>query len=179
MVPELHSLYMCASRLLLNPGHIDVDELEYCKQVVPLTSSPGVIGGVAKELAEAYKMIVDAIRTKPLDIEEEYINLFELAPKCPLNITHYMAKDERDRTNYMLRIAGVYQRAGLRLVGELPDHLPAILEFLALTSDTRLRSELSRIVLPGLRDLLECLQDFKPYSLVVQAALTLLEHEVG
>ena len=79
----------------------------------------------------------------------------------------------------MLSLASVYRRAGLVLRGELPDDLPAVLEFLALTGRRDLRLQVIRSVFPGLRRLLDCVGGLDPYHRVLRSVVKLFELELG
>lgn len=102
--------------------------------------------------------------------EEEYIDLFELDPLCPLYLGSH-AFDEpatcaragvSERNGYMLELLGIYRHFGFSPKGgELPDFLPMMVEFLALTSGSvdPLREKLVRDYLlpylPSVRSRLE------------------------
>ncbi len=87
--------------------------------------------------------------------EEEYIELFELNPRCPLYLGSHVFDEPKtcaqaavsDRNNYMIELLGIYRHFGLTPNGrELPDYLPLVVEFLALTADREdpLREKLIR-----------------------------------
>lgn len=76
--------------------------------------------------------------------EEEYVDLFELEPKCALYLGSHVFDEPTtcatasvsDRNGYMIEIAAIYRHLGLVPNGdELSDFLPMMLEFLALTRD--------------------------------------------
>ena len=72
---------------------------------------------------------------------EAYLELLELNPRCPLYLGSYQfpepatcsAAGVSDRNQYMLEIGNVYRHFGFEIAGELPDYLPAMTEFLALS----------------------------------------------
>lgn len=74
---------------------------------------------------------------------EEYVSLLELNPQCPLYLGAHLFQDPAtcaaagvsDRNTFMLEIANVYRHFGFALNGELPDFLPAMVEFLSLTAE--------------------------------------------
>jgi nitrate reductase delta subunit len=68
----------------------------------------------------------------PLALQQHYVQLFDLDKRCGLYLTFYGAGDTRDRGPALLRLKRLYRAAGLPLEGsELPDFLPAMLEFAA------------------------------------------------
>lgn len=73
---------------------------------------------------------------------EHWLNLFELSPRCPLYLgTHQFEEPKTcsaagvsDRNTYMLEIKNIYRHFSIELNGELPDYLPAMIEFLSITA---------------------------------------------
>lgn len=125
---------------------------------------------------------------------EAYLELLELNPRCPLYLGAYQfpepatcsAAGVSDRNQYMLEIANVYRHFGFQIAGELPDYLPAMTEFLALSSDcadadAELRTRfIERLVLPGARTFAERLEEEgSVYRRLAQALVLCLERETA
>ncbi len=69
----------------------------------------------------------------PLDAQERYVELFDRGRATSLNLFEHVHGDSRDRGQAMVDLKSLYERSGLALAGrELPDYLPALLEFLSL-----------------------------------------------
>ena len=67
-----------------------------------------------------------------IDLEREYVETFDTRRRCTLNISYYLYGDTRRRGVSLLRLKRLYRAGGLVLESdELPDHLPAMLEFAA------------------------------------------------
>lgn len=67
---------------------------------------------------------------EPLTLEQHYVSTFDMDKRCSLYLTFYGEGDKRSRGAALLRLKRMYRSAGLPLVGsELPDYLPAMLEF--------------------------------------------------
>jgi len=119
----------------------------------------------------------------------EYIQTFELDPRCPLYLGLYLYKeggpDGKRRREYMCRLIDVYQFYGLRLDGrEYPDFLPVVAEFLWFTlgvGEHRPRLMLIRDqVLPALPELETRLSELgSPYAHLVRALKSMLEFELS
>jgi nitrate reductase molybdenum cofactor assembly chaperone NarJ/NarW len=74
--------------------------------------------------------------TPPLELEQEYVETFDLRRRRTLNVSYYLYGDTRRRGVALLRLKRMYAAAGLVLDSdELPDHLPAMLEFAAFAPD--------------------------------------------
>jgi nitrate reductase delta subunit len=66
----------------------------------------------------------------PLRVEADYVDLFDRSRQTALHLFEHVHGDSRDRGPAMIDLAQTYERAGLHLAaGELPDYLPAVLEF--------------------------------------------------
>lgn len=72
------------------------------------------------------------LSTDALTVEQHYVETFDLDKRCGLYMTFYAEGDKRTRGATLLRLKQMYRAAGLPLAeGELPDYLPAMLEFAA------------------------------------------------
>lgn len=66
------------------------------------------------------------------DLQERYVALFDRSRTLSLNLFEHVHGESRDRGGAMVDLLGTYRAAGFEpSTGELPDHLPALLEFLA------------------------------------------------
>jgi nitrate reductase delta subunit len=69
----------------------------------------------------------------PRELEQRYVETFDLRRRASLYLTYYVHGDTRKRGMALLRLKRLYAAAGLELAsGELPDYLPLMLEFAAL-----------------------------------------------
>lgn len=72
-------------------------------------------------------------QARGLAAEERYVALFDRSRATSLNLFEHVHGDSRDRGQAMVDLNAMYAQAGLALAGhELPDYLPALLEFLSL-----------------------------------------------
>src|SRR6476620_9150925 len=71
-------------------------------------------------------------RTDPLETEAAYVELFDRGRCTSLHLFEHVHGDSRDRGPAMIDLTQTYEQAGLHLApGELPDYLPAVLEFVS------------------------------------------------
>lgn len=114
--------------------------------------------------------------------EEEYVELFELDPRCPPYLgSHTFAEPETcaqaavsDRNGYMLELLGVYKHFGFTPNWkELPDYLPLMVEFLVLSAESEdpIRDKLiQEYILPYLPPMRSRLEELKtPYLHLLDA----------
>lgn len=111
----------------------------------------------------------------PEALEQHYVETFDLRRKSSLYLTYYLHGDTRRRGMALLTLNQRYRAAGWDTDGgELPDHLPVVLEFAALagprTGEAPLRQHRR-----GLELIHRALTDAgSPYRHVLAALLTLL-----
>lgn len=88
---------------------------------------------------------------------EHYIQTLELSPPCPLYLGAYLFDEPRTcngvgrsgRNAYMIELRNIYRHFGLELAeAELPDYVPAVVDFLWLSLERAARDRI------GLRRLL-------------------------
>ncbi len=81
-------------------------------------------------LAELDALIYSISRAAPLDIEAEYVQLFDRGHATSLHLFEHVHGDSRERGPAMIDLAQTYEKANLFLAeGEMPDFLPVVLEF--------------------------------------------------
>jgi nitrate reductase delta subunit len=83
-------------------------------------------------LAELDALMDTLQRADPLEVEAAYVELFDRGRATSLHLFEHVHGDSRDRGPAMIDLGQTYAKAGLFLVeGELPDYLPAVLEFVS------------------------------------------------
>jgi nitrate reductase delta subunit len=112
---------------------------------------------------------------EPEALERHYVEMFDLRRKSSLYLTYYLHGDTRRRGMALLTLAQRYRAAGWDIDGgELPDHLPVVLEFATLAGPGKGEAPL-RQHRRGLELIHHSLTDANsPYRDVLAALLTLL-----
>jgi nitrate reductase delta subunit len=86
----------------------------------------------AARRAELGALIESLARADQLEVEADYVELFDRGRGTSLHLFEHVHGDSRDRGPAMIDLAQTYEKAGLYLApGELPDYLPAVLEFVS------------------------------------------------
>ncbi|MGH2631954.1 MAG: nitrate reductase molybdenum cofactor assembly chaperone [Tepidiformaceae bacterium] len=119
--------YKLASVLLQYPTMAffeGVDELDAAARMTPRGSR------------EAFGRFLRWLRvTAPTDVAQHYVETFDLRRRCALYLTYYRYGDTRKRGMSMVAFKTAYRAAGFNpSEEELPDYLPLVLEFAALSS---------------------------------------------
>lgn len=109
-----------------------------------------------------------------LQIESEYVELFDRGRSTALHLFEHVHGDSRDRGPAMIDLIQTYEQAGLYLgAEELPDHLPVLLEFASTQPPLQAREFLAetahivRVIFSAL------LERQSPYASVLAAVLEL------
>lgn len=126
-----------------------------------------------REAAPQLREFVDhAALTPPQELAAHYVQVFDFKNRHSLYLSWWQDGDTRRRGMSLVRFKEVYRAAGLEFTGEeLPDFLPAVLEFAARTGDTALLTENRE----GLEQLRSRLTDFgTPYASVLDAVCATL-----
>ncbi|WP_270936255.1 nitrate reductase molybdenum cofactor assembly chaperone, partial [Falsiroseomonas oryzae] len=107
-----------------------------------LDALPEVQQAVADDLAlrpalPALDQLIDHLADNDLlDLQEEYVGLFDRTRSLCLNLFEHVHGDSRERGPAMVELLGIYAEAGLEpATGELPDHLPLLLEYAAVAGE--------------------------------------------
>ncbi len=109
-----------------------------------------------------------------LAAQEEYVATFDFHKRASLHLSYFRDGDKRQRGATLIGLKRRYREAGLELTrGELPDYLPAMLEFAALVPAE------AEPVLRRFRASIEVLRSSlremdNPYALVLDAIVRVL-----
>ncbi|MCH8314465.1 MAG: hypothetical protein IIA64_00695 [Planctomycetes bacterium] len=181
---DLTASYQLISELLLNPQERD----------------PALVKRLHRFLEEANKeverWIARFLATPGSTSRDEYVQTLELSPPCPLYLGSYLFDEPTTcngvgtsgRNAYMLELAGIYGHFGFDITArELPDYLPAIVDFLWISLENQDRDGIGlrrrfveQYVFPGLKPLKAALQKYKsPYALLVSALQSAVEQDLS
>ena len=78
--------------------------------------------------------LLEEIQAEPLHVlQERYVELFDRSRALSLHLFEHVHGESRDRGQAMVDLAQTYASRGMQVAqGELPDYLPAFLEFISL-----------------------------------------------
>jgi nitrate reductase delta subunit len=80
--------------------------------------------------AEVEALIHSIAAQSAIDAEADYVQLFDSGRRTSLHLFEHVHGDSRDRGPAMIDLAQTFEAAGLYLAeGEMPDHLPVVLEY--------------------------------------------------
>lgn len=161
------TVFGCASVLLSYPHESTfADDLAAVGRAVA-----GLPGSRAKAALDATANWLAA--KTPLGAAAVYVETFDLRGGASLYLTYYRHGDTRERGMALAALAGAYRGAGFALAtGELPDHLPALLELAAVDPCGAAVLAEHRPALDALRLALE--SSDSPYAAAVDAVTAAL-----
>lgn len=134
--------YKVLSLLLCYPStdiQANLDELE-----AAVVSEKALKGRTLKALLK----FIDDYRTRPLlDLQEDYVELFDRGRAHSLHLFEHVHGESRFRGSAMVDLADLYAESGFAATeGELPDYLPLFLEYLS-TRDPKAAQVLAKDIL--------------------------------
>jgi nitrate reductase delta subunit len=151
--------------LLLYPEEAIIEALDELQQVIEKESllSPEQIAAVVHCIEDMRPKVL-------LDLQEEYVQLFDNSPKHALYLFQHLYGDSPDRGPAMADLIDMYREHGYQSVAnELPDYLPLYCEFAAQFPEPEARALLGR-ALPVLELVAQRLeQKGSPYAAVLSA----------
>ncbi|ANH92537.1 nitrate reductase molybdenum cofactor assembly chaperone [Streptomyces sp. NPDC057197] len=162
---NLHrALHQAAALLLDHPGPDWPDRLRTVAEA--LAPLPGEAPGLLLRFCRW------AQGTSPLDLATGYVTTFDRSRRRTLHLTHYTDGDTRRRGATLAALKARYREHGWAPPpGELPDHLPCLLEFAARCPGPG--TDLLHEHRPALALLAHGLETHhSPYADVVRAVLT-------
>jgi len=173
--------YTLIADLWCSPPESDAEREEIKKDAMR------VVEGLESIDKESAMLLSDFLEENTVS-EEDYIDLFELEPKCALYLGSHKYDEPKtcanaavsDRNGYMIELAGIYRHFGQVLDGkELPDYLPLMVEFLSLTVESRddpVRSKLiDEYILPFLPPMRSRLEELEtPYLHLLDALVRVI-----
>lgn len=138
--PMAKSLRVLAALL----GYPDAQMRSWLPEMRELLRAEGALA--PSRLAEIGSL-ADALHSgEPLETEAAYVELFDRGRGTSLHLFEHVHGDSRDRGPAMIDLGQTYEKAGLILVeGELPDYLPAVLEFVSTQPPREARDFLSEM----------------------------------
>jgi nitrate reductase delta subunit len=100
----------------------------------------------APRLAELDALMDSLQHADPVAAEADYVELFDRGRATSLHLFEHVHGDSRDRGPAMIDLGQTYETAGLILAeGELPDYLPAVLEFVSTQPSREARAFLGEM----------------------------------
>ena len=129
----------------------------------------------ARTSIEAFQ---NATREKSIqELQEIYINAFDLRPDCTPNLGYHLFGDDGRRGLFLAELKGRMEASGIDLGSELPDHLSLVLRYIDCVEEER-APLIEDCMLPALARVAEILDATEnPYRHAVRALLSFLERE--
>ena len=125
-------------------------------------------------LSEVGRFVRRLARLDPYAAEARYVDTFDRGRSTSLHLFEHVHGDSRERGPALVDLKRTYEQAGLSFTGaELPDYLPAVLEFASTQPDALARAFLGEMahILKAIFSALVARRS--PYATLVAAVLEL------
>ncbi len=143
---QRRTVHMLASLLL------DYPDARWFERLDVFASNAAALPASVREVLERF--IGRAREAGASDLQKMYVTTFDLKRKCSLYLSYYATGDTRRRGTALVTFLDAYRAAGWEFdAPELPDYLPAVLEFSA-----RSQSDVADAVLAAHREGVEVLR---------------------
>ena len=129
-------------------------------------------------MSELDALIEWLMTTDALEVEANYVQLFDHGRVTSLHLFEHVHGDSRDRGPAMIDLGQTYDKAGLYLApDELPDYLPAVLEFVSTQPPVEAKAFLGEMshIFNAIFSALQ--QRESPYASIVGALLELADEK--
>ncbi len=128
----------------------------------------------ASRLTELSVLLQHLATQAAVNVEAEYVELFDRGRRTALHLFEHVHGDSRDRGPAMIDLIQTYEKAGLFLgASELPDYLPVVLEFASTQPPLQARDFLGEIAHIVRVIFSALLKRSSPYASVLAAVLEL------
>jgi nitrate reductase molybdenum cofactor assembly chaperone NarJ/NarW len=167
-VPASRSLRVLAALL----GYPHAEMRGHLPQMREVLRAEGAL--TAARQAEIEALVDTLAGADPLETESDYVQLFDRGRATSLHLFEHVHGDSRDRGPAMIDLAQTYEKAGLYITpDELPDYLPAVLQFVSTQPPREARAFLGEMahIFSALFGALQ--QRASPYASVLGALLDL------
>ena len=139
--PSMHRSLRVLAALL---GYPDARMRGFLPEMRTLLRGQGALS--APRRAELDGLMASLSRGDPLEIEADYVELFDRGRATSLHLFEHVHGDSRERGPALIDLGQTYESAGMILTeGELPDYLPAVLEFVSTQPPAEARAFLGEM----------------------------------
>jgi len=123
----------------------EADMLAHMAEMTAALEADGMLKG--KPLRHLRDFMKELGQGELLSLQEDYVMLFDRAREHSLHLFEHVHGESRYRGQAMVNLAGLYEEKGLKIQsGELPDYLPAFLEFLSVCEPLEAQALLDQAV---------------------------------
>lgn len=155
-------VWQAASLMLTYPDDGHADRLQSAARLLDhVTGEPRALLG---------QTVVGLSLRPTIELQQEYVDTFDLYKRCTMLLTYWTSGDTRNRGADMVEFTQTYRAAGAEIPkGEAPDHVPAVLELAATVDPAAGRQLLAKYRVP-IRVVAQALAERKsPYAPAIAA----------
>ncbi len=150
---------------------------DYAERVLRYRDMAAVEAPAAVEQAEAFMANIEGKSLS--ELEERYIQTFDLNPLCSLDTGWQLFGEEYNRGLYMVRIRDEMRRLNIPETTELPDHLTNVWRVLGRMPEEDAISFAVCCLVPAVDKILGAVKKGNAYRPLIQGIANLLEARYG
>jgi nitrate reductase delta subunit len=109
-----------------------------------------------------------------VELQEQFIQTFDLNPDCSLELGWHLYGENYDRGTYLVKLRGLLRRLGVPETHELPDHISHALELLGRLPETEAEEFAVACVLPALQKIRTKLKAETSFHPLIESVAVLL-----
>lgn len=114
----------------------------------------------------------------PGQLQEMYVNAFDLRPDCTPNLGYHLFGDDGRRGLFLAELKGRMESAGIAPGCELPDHISLLLRYVQ-QDEAECRILIEDCMLPAVSRIADILDSGENvYKHALRALLSLLQHQI-
>ncbi len=168
---DFETLCDALASVLTYPGR------DYAERVLRYRDMAAVEAPAAVEQAEAFMANIEGKSLS--ELEERYIQTFDLNPLCSLDTGWQLFGEEYNRGLYMVKIRDEMRRLEIPETTELPDHLTNVLPVLGRMPEEDAISFAVCCVIPAVDKILRAVKKGDVYRPLIQGIANVLEARYG
>ena len=168
---EFEKLSDALASVLIYPQH------DYAKRVLRVRDLVAIEAPTVADQVETFMANIEGMSLS--DLEERYIQTFDLNPLCSLDTGWQLFGEEYNRGLYMVKIREEMRRHNLPETTELPDHLTNVLRVLGRMTEDDAISFAVCCLIPAIDKILGAVKKNNTYRPLIQGIASLLEERYG
>jgi nitrate reductase delta subunit len=161
----------CLARLVMYPGRTLQEDIEECEVAVSAMDS-ALGAGIRKFRDRTAGMSLG-------QLEEIYIQTFDMNPTCTLDLGWQLFGEDYNRGLFLVKVRQEMKRLGIAESHELPDHLTNVLLVLSRMERDQAEDFACSCVLPALDKTRNAVNESCPYRQLMDAVVHLLSIQYG
>ena len=168
---DLASLYKTLIPTLMYPSGAYHEQVERCQELVREIGEP---------ISDCFRKFSEAIQDSQVpQLEERYIQTFDMAPAASLDIGWQLFGEDYNRGLFLVKMREYLRKYEIAETKELPDHMSHVLAVLSCMDEEEAADFATACVIPALDKAHQAIKEDNPYWWLIEGIKKLLEAQYG